>query len=462
MNKLIKNGTIVTELGKFNGDILIKDGKISTIGNNINEVGAEIINASGCYVMPGGIDVHTHFDLQAGAHRAVDNYYTGSIAAACGGTTTIVDHIAFGPKECNLHHQVNEYYKLSEGKSVIDYSFHGVIQHVNDSILKEMEELFNDGITSMKIYMTYDGKLDDSGIYDVLKKAKELGMIIAVHAENDGVINNLREKYSKEGLLTPEYHGKSRPQECEAEAINRISYIADILEGAPLYIVHLSSETGLKECLKIDERKQKNVFVETCTQYLLLTDEKYKDDIEGLKYTMSPPLRKEKDCEALWEGINNGTIDVVATDHCPFNFKTKLEFGKDSFTTCPMGFPGVEERMILMFSEGVMKNKISIEKFVEVMSTKPAKIYGLYPEKGAIMPNSDADIIIINPNKKWRMSVDNMHSSVDYCGYEGKEVNGEIQLVIQRGEVLYTNGSFVGKKGNGKFSKRHKSSLIEN
>ena len=324
-----------------------------------------------------------------------------------------------------------------------------------------MEELFNQGITSMKIYMTYDDKLDDSGIYQVLKKAKELGMIIAVHAENDGVINHLREKYSEQGLLTPKYHEKSRPQECEAEAISRISYIASILEDAPLYIVHLSSKSGLGECIKVDDRNQKNFFVETCPQYLLLTNEKYNDEIEGLKYTMSPPLRGEKDCEALWEGINNGVIDVVATDHCPFNFKTKVKFGKNSFTTCPMGFPGVEERMILMFSDGVMKNKISIDKFVEVMSTKPAKIYGLYPQKGTILPNSDADIVIINPNKKWKISVSNMHSRVDYCGYEGKEINGEIELVMQRGEVLYYNGTFIGKKGKGKFIKRHKSNLIE-
>lgn len=460
MKQLIKNGIIVSDSSKYKADILIKDEKIIDIGIDLEDSEANIVNAEGCYIVPGGIDVHTHFDLQAGNHRAVDDYYTGSMAAACGGTTTIIDHIAFGPTGCNLHHQVNEYHKLANDKSFIDYSFHGVIQHVNNSILDEMEQLFKEGITSMKIYMTYDSKLDDAAIYQVLKRAKDIGMIIAVHAENDGVINYLREKYASENLLTPIYHAKSRPSGCEAEAISRIAHIASIVDDAPLYIVHLSSENGLNECKKIYNSKQKNIFVETCPQYLLLNEDKYNDCIEGLKYTMSPPLRKERDCEYLWEGIREGYIGIVATDHCPFNFETKVKFGENSFVTCPMGFPGVEERMSLMFSEGVMKNRISINKFVEITSTNPAKVYGLYPEKGAILPNSDADIVIINPCSKYTMSIVNRHSNVDYCGYEGINIDCKIDLVMQRGNILYKDGKFVGKEGEGKFIKRKKSSLI--
>lgn len=460
MNTIIKNGVIVTDSDSFNGDILIKDDKIIAIGKDINIENSNVIDGSGCYVIPGGIDVHTHFDLQAGNHRAVDNYYTGSRAAACGGTTTIVDHIAFGPKNCSLHHQINEYHKLAKGKSFIDYSFHGVIQHINDNVLDEMEQLFSEGITSMKIYMTYDSKLDDGAIYKVLSKAKELGMIIAVHAENDGVINSLRDMYKSQGLLTPEYHSKSRPAECEAEAISRISYIAKILDDAPLYIVHLSSKEGLEECIKVNNRRQQNVFIETCPQYLILNSDKYKDSIEGLKYTMSPPLREEKDSEALWEGIRNGTIDVIATDHCPFDFKTKIKYGEMNFVQCPMGFPGVEERVPLIFSEGVMKNKISINKYVEVIATNPAKIYGLYPRKGVLLPGSDADIVLINPSKKMLLSKESCHSNVDYCGYEGKEVDCAIELVMQRGEVLYNKGMFQGKSGRGEFIKRDKSLFL--
>lgn len=460
MRKIIKNGIIVTDSNEYKSDVLIDGEKIVAIGSDFNYKDIDIIDATGCYVLPGGIDVHTHFDLQAGDHRAVDDYYTGSIAAACGGTTTIVDHISFGPSGCSLHYQIDEYYKLSNNKSVVDYSFHGVIQHVNDNILDEMEELFNEGITSMKIYMTYDSKLDDESIYEVLKKAKELGMIIAVHAENDGVINHLREKFAKENLLKPIYHAKSRPEECEAEAVSRISHIASILDDAPLYIVHLSSEKGLIECKKVIDSNQKNFFVETCTQYLLLTEDKYNDDIEGLKYTMSPPLRKENDIEALWEGIREGYIKIVATDHCPFNFETKIKYGKDNFITCPMGFPGVEERFPLMFSEGVMKNRISINKFVEVVSTNPAKAYGLYPEKGVILPGSDADIVIMDPNLKSTISISNRHSNVDYCGYEGKEIQGTIKIVMQRGNILYNDGKFLGEKGDGKFIKRHRSGMI--
>ncbi|WP_130891544.1 dihydropyrimidinase [Fusobacterium ulcerans] len=453
---LIKNGFIVSEKDTFKADILIENGKIKKIENDLKiKEGYKVIDAEGKYIIPGAIDAHTHFDLQAGTCRAVDDFYTGSIAAACGGTTTIIDHMAFGPKGCNLQHQVDEYHKLAAGKSVIDYSFHGVIQHVNDDIINEMEKIIKEGIPSLKVYMTYDFKLNDAEILQTLKKAKECNGIIAVHAENHDIINYFREKFLLEGKKSPIYHAYSRPEECEAEAINRMIYLSEIAEDAPLYIVHLSTKKGLEEIKRARKKGMKNIFVETCPQYLLLTEQEYsKENNEGLKFIMSPPLRKGSDIEALWEGINNGDIQVIATDHCPFNFRKEKQFGKNDFTKCPNGAPGVEERVKIIFSEGVKKGRISINKFVEVVCTNPAKIYGCYPQKGVLLPGSDADIVVIDANKKSIITHNSLHSVVDYTLYEGREIMGDIELVIQRGEVIVKNNKFIGKKGNGKFLKR--------
>jgi dihydropyrimidinase len=453
---IIKNGTVVSPSETFLADILIEDGKIKSIGSNLSFDGAEVIDAYGKYVLPGAVDVHTHFDLQSGMSRAVDDFYTGSIAAACGGTTTIVDHLAFGPRDCSLKHQIKEYHKLADRKAVIDYSFHGVIQHVNDSIFKEMEELVEEGISSFKVYLTYDFKLNDAEVLRVLEKMKELGGVTTVHAENHDVINHLRETFVKEGKTAPIYHAMSRPDACEAEAVERLIHLANLAGGAPLYIVHLSCDKSLKAVEHARENGNTNIFVETCTQYLTLTDEKYLgDNHEGLKYIMSPPLRKEEDCEALWKGIAENQIQVIGTDHCPFDFNNDKQLGKDNFTLCPNGAPGVEERVRVIFSEGVMKNRITINKFVEVMCTNPAKIFGLYPKKGILQPGSDGDIVIINPTEKEILTKSTMHSAVDYTTYEGMEVQGKIDMVMQRGEWLVKDNVFIGKKGQGEFLKRN-------
>lgn len=452
---LIKNGFIVSATDIYKADIFIENGKIKEIGKNLNKENCKIINAEGKYVIPGAVDVHTHFDLQAGLTRAVDDFYTGTIAAACGGTTTIIDHMAFGPKECSLQHQIDEYHKLADDKAVIDYSFHGVIQHVNKDIIEEMKKVIDEGIPSLKIYMTYDFKLNDSEIYQVLKKAKESNGIIAVHAENHDTIDYFRKNFSMNGKVEPIYHAYSRPNECEAEAVNRMIYLSKLAGDAPLYIVHLSTKEGLEEIKKARKEGMKNIFVETCPQYLTLTEKEYlKNNNEGLKFIMSPPLRKEEDINALWNGINNGDIQVIATDHCPFNFHKEKQLGKDDFTKCPNGAPGVEERVKVIFSEGVKRGRISINKFVEVMCTNPAKIYGCYPQKGALLPGSDADIVIIDSEKKSIISHDNLHSAVDYTLYEGREITGDIELVIQRGNVIVENNNFLGKKGSGIFIKR--------
>ena len=355
---VIKNGRVVTEESVIEADIRIKDGLIAEIGSGLSD--SETIDAAGKYVLPGGIDVHTHMCLDVGIAVAQDDFYTGTVAAACGGTTTIVDHPGFGPAGCSLDHQLGRYHEYARGKAVIDYSFHSVIQHVDDSVLSMMETLIEQGITSHKIYMTYGFKTDDEDAYAVLKRAKELGVIVAVHPENDGVVNTRRRELVEAGCTAPKFHASSRPEPCEAEAIYRISQISSVAGDAPLYIVHLSNHLGMQAVNMAKQNGLNNIFVETCPQYLLL-DESYYEHEDGLKYVLSPPLRSKANNALLWEDIISGDIDTVATDHCPFDYALKTQLGKDDFTKCPNGMPGVELRFPLMFSEGVMKGRIDDE-----------------------------------------------------------------------------------------------------
>ncbi|XMB67133.1 dihydropyrimidinase [Mycoplasmatota bacterium zrk1] len=449
---LIKNGNIATAFDTFKADILIENGIIKEIGKNIDYAG-EVIDATEKYVLPGAIDVHTHFDLDVGIAKATDDFFTGTVAAACGGTTTIIDHIGFGPSGCHLHHQIDKYHSLAKGKAVIDYSFHGVIQHINDDILDELEKIKNEGITSIKFYMTYDYMLSDYDIYKLLEKTKELGMMITFHPENDGVIKYLKEKFRKENKLTPIYHAKSRPEECEAEAINRVLMISSIIGDVPIYVVHLSNSLALEVVKNARENGLNNVFVETCPQYLFLNEDLYNQK-DGLKYIMSPPLRNKKNNDLLWEGIINDDIQVIGTDHCPFNYNIEKQMGIKDFTKCPNGAPGVETRPMLIFSKGVMENKISINKFVDICSTKPAKLFGMYPKKGTIEVGSDADIIIIDTNSESKITVDNLHENVDYSPYENIKIKGKLLYTISRGEIIVKDNEFLQEKGRGQFVKR--------
>ena len=461
MSLLIKNGTIATASDTYKADIYIENGVIRYIGENIEEDADEVVDAKGKYVIPGGVDVHTHFNLDVGIAVANDDFYTGTIAAACGGTTTIVDHMGFGPKGCDLKHQVDLYHKYADGNSVIDYSFHGVIQHIDKNILEEMKRIFEDeGITSFKAYLTYDYKIDDEDMVKLFKRLKELEGITTVHCENHGSIKYLREKFASEGLKTPVYHCLSRPEEAEGEAVNRMINIAKIADDATLYVVHLSTKLGL-DYIKIAREKGQKVYAETCPQYLILDKSKYElPNNEGLKYIMSPPLREKNNCNELWKGINDGYIQTIATDHCPFSFNKEKQMGKDDFTKCPNGAPGVEERIPLIFSEGVMKKKISINKFVEVCCTNPAKVFGLYPKKGSIQIGADGDIVIIDPNKEVVLTRKNLHSNVDYTAYEGIKVQGYPIMTISCGKIIVKEGEFLGHKGSGNFIKRKKTILI--
>jgi dihydropyrimidinase len=455
MNKLlIKNGLVVAEKSESVCDILCEGEKIARIGKSLDPgADAEIIDADGKVVIPGGVDVHTHLNLDVGFAVASDDFYTGTAAAACGGTTSIVDHPGFGPAGCSLDHQIKKYHGLAGGKAVIDYGFHGVLQHVDDNVLSMMETLAGEGITSFKLYLTYGFKLSDADAFRALRRAKELGVLIAVHPENDGVINLLREEYRAAGKTAAKFHPMSRPAECEAEAINRMALFAHIAGDAPLYIVHLTCAPGLEFIEAARKRGQKNLRAETCPQYLFLDDSLYSlENNEGLKYVMCPPLRGPADIAALWQGLNS-SIDAVATDHCPFFFETQKIMGREDFTKCPSGAPGIEERIPLMYG-AVSDGRLTLRRFTDLCCTNPAKIFGLYPRKGVIAEGSDADIVIIDPRLRQKISHNNMHGNVDYTAYEGFEVRGWPVCTVSRGEVIVRNGEFCGKPGRGKFLKR--------
>jgi dihydropyrimidinase len=452
---LIKNGKIATAGDLFYGDISIEDGIITKIGTNIMGGFDNRIDAAGKLVIPGGIDVHTHLNLHTGSATARDDFYVGTVAAACGGTTSIVDHMGFGPKECSLDHQLKVYHEYAKDNAVIDYGFHGVIQHVNEDILKQLEDMVeNHGLSSFKIYMTYDYKISDSDILRIMERLKELKAMLTVHAENHEIISYLVNRYITEGNTTPIYHALSRPDFCEGDAVNRLISLMSAVEDVPLYFVHLTTAAALQHIVNARAAGEK-VYAETCPQYLLLNDEKYMHSIdEGLKYILSPPLRRKKNNEALWQGIRSGNIQVVATDHCPFSLELDKQRGRNNFSKCPNGLPGVEERIPLMFSEGVMKGRISLNKMVEVCCTNPAKLFGLYPKKGALMPGSDGDIVIIDPEKKVTLTQSMLYSNVDYTAYEGYKLKGYPVMTISRGDIIVKDNEFIGLKGRGRFLKR--------
>lgn len=457
MSVLIKHGTIATSKNSFTGDIYIEDSLITEIGPSIDREADTIIDASGKIVMPGGVDVHTHLNLHQGQFATADDFYTGTVAAACGGTTCIVDHMEFGPPDCNLKHQVDVYHGYADHKAVIDYSFHGVIQHVDDAILDEMELIIRDeGITSFKIYLTYDFKLDDDSVLRVMKRLRDLGAITAIHCENDGILSYFKRKYLSRHLVSPIYHAMSRPEEAEVEAVSRMITLSSLADDAPIYIVHVSTGQAA-EVIAHAKSLHRNVRAETCPQYLLLDQDMYKKkNNEGLKYIMSPPLREKYNQDILWTYIKDGTIDVIGTDHCPFNFNKEKQAGKNDFSKCPNGAPGIETRVPLLFSEGVMKKRINLTEFVNIISTNPAKIMGLYPQKGDIRIGSDADIVIIDPDKRVVINSNMLHENVDYTCYEGFAVQGYPILTLSRGEVICRNGQFIGRKGRGNFIRRNK------
>lgn len=455
MSILIKNGRIITATDDYVADIYIEGETVQAIGTNLDIKADEVIDATGKLVMPGGIDPHVHLEMPFMGTFSSDTYETGTRAALFGGTTTVIDFI-LQTQGKSLQSALNEWKGRSDNNAVGDYSFHMAVTDFNEDTKKEIQHFIEvEGITSFKTFMAYKGALmiDDRQMIGLMQEVKKHGGMINVHATNGDMIDYLIAKHKSEGKLAPLYHYLSQPEVTEAEASSRFADMADYT-GCPGYIVHLTCE-GALNAVRFATRRNQHVFVETCIQYLILDASLYEQNFEGAKWVMSPPLREKKDQETLWAGLNQGLVNVVATDHCPFMWEQKL-MGKDDFSKIPNGHPAIENRMELLFSEGVNKGKITLNKYVEVASTNAAKIFGMFPKKGTIAIGSDADIILLDPNEKHTLSAKTHHMNVDYSGYEGWELTGKVKTVLLRGKIVIDNNECKVQKGYGQFVRRNK------
>jgi dihydropyrimidinase len=454
MSLLIKNGRIITAADDYLADIFIDGETIKTIGKDLNLTADETIDASGMLVFPGGIDPHVHLEMPFMGTFSSDTYETGTRAALYGGTTTVIDFIL--QKQGNsLRSALEEWSGRANGNAVGDYSFHMAVTDFNDSTKGEIKEMIDEGITSFKTFMAYKGALmiDDRQMIGLMEEVKKQGGLVTVHATNGDMIDYLVQKNVSQGNRAPIYHYLSQPEVTEAEASERFADMTNYTE-CPGYIVHLTCEGALNAVRNATRRNQK-VFVETCIQYLVLDASLYEQDFDGAKWVMSPPLREKKDQATLWAGLNQELVQVVGTDHCPFTWEQK-QMGENDFSKIPNGHPAIEHRMELLFSEGVNKGKISLNKYVEVTSTNAAKIFGMFPKKGTIGVGADADIVIFNPNEKHTISVNTHHMNTDYSGYEGWEVTGKVKTVLLRGKVVIDDNECLVEKGYGQFVKRNK------
>jgi dihydropyrimidinase len=460
MPLLIKNGRVVTVADDFTGDVLIEGETISAIGLDLSgripiPPDTTIIDATGLLVMPGGVDPHVHLDMPFMGTFSSDTHETGTRAALFGGTTTVIDFV-LQKQGHSLAAALTEWNGRAEGTAVGDYSFHMAVTDFNETTKSEIKEMIGrEGITSFKTFMAYKGALmiDDRQMVALMEEVRLQGGLVTVHATNGDMIDYLTARHRAEGKLSPLYHYLSQPEVTEAEASGRFADMANYT-GCPGYIVHLTCE-GALNAVRNATRRNQHLFVETCIQYLLLDASLYTNEFEGAKCVMSPPLREKKDQAALWAGINQGLVNVVATDHCPFFWEQKL-MGINDFSKIPNGHPAIENRMELLFSEGVNKGRISLNKFVEVACTNPAKIFGMFPRKGTLAPGSDADLVIIDPDKRHTLSVTTQHMNVDYCAYEGWELTGKVKTVILRGQLAIDRGKCLLPKGYGKFIRRSK------
>jgi dihydropyrimidinase len=455
MRTLISNGTIVTAEGSYRADVLIDGETIAATGTGLAGDGVvdETIDARGKYVIPGAIDVHTHMELPFGGTFAKDTFETGTRAAAFGGTTTIVD-FAVQSKGKSLRDGLDAWHAKAEGNAVADYGFHMIMSDVTDDSLREMDQLVAEGVPDFKLFTAYPGVFysDDGAVFRAMQRTRDNGGLIMMHAENGPAIDVVAAQYAAEGKTDPLYHGVVRYPIFEGEATNRVIRLAEAA-GVPVYIVHLSARDAL-EAVRAARDRGAMAFAETCPQYLFLSLDDLGNGFNGAKFVCSPPLRTKEHWPELWSGLVKDDLQVVSTDHCPFDFHGQKELGKGDFRKIPNGLPGVEDRVDLLHDGGVVGGRITRERWVELISTAPARLFGMYPQKGAVTAGSDADLVVYDPNRKRTISAKTHHMDVDYSCYEGRQVQGAAETVLSRGTVIVRGGKFTGRKGHGRFVKR--------
>jgi dihydropyrimidinase len=454
MRTLIRHGTVVTAAGAIPADVLIEGERIARVGALPGAAADRVIDAHGRYVLPGGIDVHTHLDMPLGAIVSADDFETGTVAAAFGGTTCIVD-FAVQDRGRSLREALDTWLRKAEGKAAIDFGLHMIVCDLSPAVEREMDAMVAAGVTSFKLFMAYPGRLmvDDATILRALRRTAANGGTVMLHAEDGDAIEALVRRALAEGKRGPKYHALTRPAVTEADAVRRAIALAEQV-GVPVYIVHVSAAEAVDE-IAAGRGRGVAVLGETCPQYLCLSDERYDEPgFEGAKYVMSPPLRPRAGQERLWRALAADELQVVATDHCPFTMRDQKVLGRDDFTKIPGGAPGIETRMSLVYDGGVGAGRMTIGRFVEVTATNPAKLFGLYPRKGAITPGSDADVVIWDPEKAITWSEATHHMRVDYNPYEGRVTKGAPETVLVRGQPVIEGGTFVGRAGAGRFLKR--------
>ncbi|MFJ1793174.1 dihydropyrimidinase [Kitasatospora griseola] len=452
---LITGGLVVTAAEEMLADVLIENGTVAALAlpGRQQWTAERVFDATGKYVIPGGVDAHTHMELPFGATVASDTFETGTRAAAWGGTTTIVD-FAVQPKGASLRSGLDAWHAKADGRCAIDYGLHMIMSDVNESTLREMPGLIGEGVTSFKLFMAYPGVFysDDGQILRAMQQASETGALIMMHAENGPAIDVLVEQALARGESDPRYHGEVRKALLEAEATHRAIQLARVA-GSPLYVVHVSAREALAE-LAAARDLGLPVFGETCPQYLFLsTDNLAEPDFEGAKYVCSTPLRPEDHQAALWRGLRTDDLQVVSTDHCPFCFKGQKELGRGDFSKIPNGLPGVENRMDLLH-QAVVDGHLTRRRWIDIACAAPARMFGLYPRKGTLAPGADADVVIYDPDATHTLSAATHHMNVDYSAYEGRTVTGRVETVLSRGEVVLDRGHFLGRPGHGTFLPR--------
>jgi len=455
---LIRGGLVVTAAEETHADVLIENGRVAALAAHGSAYGAgwtadRTFDAAGKYVIPGGVDAHTHMEFPFGGTFSSDTFETGTRAAAWGGTTTIVD-FAVQKRGHALREGLDAYYAKADGNCAVDYAFHMIMSDVHEGSLKEMDLLVAEGITSFKLFMAYPGVFysDDGQILRAMQRSASNGGLIMMHAENGIAIDVLVEQALAQGRTDPRYHGEVRRALLEAEATHRAIQLARVAE-APLYVVHVSAEEAVAELAQARD-KGLPVFGETCPQYLFLsTDNLAEPDFAGAKYVCSTPLRPSEHQAALWRALRTDDLQVVSTDHCPFCFSGQKELGRGDFSKIPNGMPGVENRMDLLH-QGVVDGHITRRRWIDIACASPARMFGLYPKKGTIAPGADADIVIYDPHAEHVISAETHHMNVDYSAYEGKRITGRVETVLSRGEPVVNGGRFTGRAGHGQYVPR--------